>query len=494
MLKKKLGIIFRLIFFLGLIILLACGISEKTQAAVYTCTWQGTTTDWYETSNWSGCVDESSAPTIPNDTHSVVIPSGQSAYPVLTIYQDQVEMYSLTIQEGAQITINEQTTFFAYQVDNYGTIRIEDVSGHNLRIQAPFNNYGVVNSGIYATVILYESGTHSGSFIGDYQLSFIKSTDTERTNIFQVGSSINTGTIFVDEYNSVNILGSVTCDRIYIRSNSVVDVSNSQSSNLNEVILQGGKLITSSFNIPAGDTFSGSGTIESNLTNAGTLSPGSSPGTLTVDGNFTQEASGTLAIELGGTTPSIEYDQLVVTGTAAVAGTLDVSFYNEFSPSLGESFSILIYSSLSGTFDTLNLPPLDSGLAWEVDYGSTAVTLSVGADGGSISGEVTYTGNHGYNLVNVGLFLNPNDAPVTTVEVTSGTGVYSYSIPGIPSGTYYIGALMDLNGNHQPDLGEPFDWYGAPDSLVISTETSEYTDIDFQLNDPFMIFLPLLLK
>lgn len=491
MLKKSSSIIIRLILFLGIFLGLTGGLTENAQAA--TCTWQGTTTDWYDTDNWSGCVDGSGSPTFPNDTHIVVIPAGQSAYPVLTVYQDQIDMNSLTIEAGAQITIDEQTTFFAYQIDNFGTIRIEDVNGHNLRIQSPFNNHGLVNSGVYAALILYESGTHSGSFTGK-QLSFYKSTDTERINTFQAGSSINVNTIYVDEYNTVNINGSVICDQIYIRSNSIVDVSNGQTVNLNDVILQGGKLITSSFDIPSGETFTGSGTIEANLTNAGTLSPGTSPGTITVDGNYTQESTGTLAIELSGTTPSTQYDQLVVTGVAALDGTLDVSLIDEFSPSLGESFTILTYTSHTGTFDALNLPALGLGLAWKIAYESTAVTLTVVESGGTISGEVTYTGNHGYNPVSVGLFLNPNDAPVATDGVTSGTGIYSYSFVGIPDGTYYIGALMDLNGNDQPDPGEPFNWYGVPTSLVVSSTTSEYTDIDFQLNDPFMIFLPLLSK
>lgn len=488
---KSTSIIVRIILFLGIFLGLIGGITEKAQAA--TCTWQGTTTDWYEPGNWSGCVDGSGSPTFPNDTQDVVIPAGQSAYPVLTVYQDQVDMNSLTIQADAQITIDEQTTFFAYQVDNLGTIQIEDEVGHYLRIQSPFNNSGVVISGINPSLILYESGTHSGSFTMR-QLSFFKSTDTERINTFQAGSSIDVSVIMVDEFNTVNISGSVDCDMVYIRSNSVVDVSNGQTVNLNEVVLQGGKLITSSFNIPVGESFSGSGTIEANLTNAGTLSPGSSPGTITIDGNFTQESTGTLAIELGGTTPNTQHDQLVVTGEAALDGTLDVSLIDEFSPSLGESFSILTYTSHTGSFDTLNLPTLGLGFAWKVAYESTAVTLTVVESGGTISGEVTYTGDEGYNPVSVGLFLDPNDAPVATDTVTSGTGIYSYSFVGIPDGTYYIGALMDLNGNDQPDPGEPFSWYGAPDSLVISSSTSEYTDIDFQLNDPFMIFLPLLSK
>ena len=40
------------------------------------------------------------------------------------------------------------------------------------------------------------------------------------------------------------------------------------------------------------------GTVGGNLVNNGTVSPGDSPGTLTVNGNYTQNASGNLIIEI----------------------------------------------------------------------------------------------------------------------------------------------------------------------------------------------------
>ena len=491
--KIKSSAILRLFVILGIFLSLTSGITKEAQAAG-TCTWQGTTTDWYNTANWSGCLDSGGSPTYPNDTHDVIIPASQSAYPVLTVYQDQVDMNTLTIDANAQITIDEQTTFFAYQVDNYGTIQIEEVVGHNLRINAPFNNYGIADFSPVAPLILYKSGTHTGSFTGK-QLSFFKSTDTERINTFQSGSSIDVDVLYVDEYNTINIYGSVNCDKIYIKTNSVVTVSSSQTVNLGEVVLQGGELIVDTFNVGSGETFSGTGIIESNLTNAGTVSPGSSPGTITVDGDYTQDSSGTLTIELGGTTAGTEYDQLVVTGVASLDGTLDVSRINEYSPELGDSFTILTYGSHTGTFSTLNLPDLDPGLAWEVAYGSSAVTLTVREGGGSISGTVNYNGDEGYNPVTVGLFTDPSSGPVYTVDVTSTTGAYPYEITGIPNGTYYISALMDLNDNNQPDSGEPFEWYGSPTAIVISDETADYTNIDIQLGGaPFSVYLPLILK
>ncbi len=44
---------------------------------------------------------------------------------------------------------------------------------------------------------------------------------------------------------------------------------------------------------------------------------------------------------------------------------------------LGDSFELVSYTGLTDTFDTLFLPELDSSLAWDVDYGPSALTVSV---------------------------------------------------------------------------------------------------------------------
>src|SRR5262249_23076003 len=69
-----------------------------------------------------------------------------------------------------------------------------------------------------------------------------------------------------------------------------------------------------------GGTLSGAGTIAADVTNAGQVSPGSSPGLLTIDGNYVQTSTGALAMEIGGTTPETGFDQLVVSGSATLAG------------------------------------------------------------------------------------------------------------------------------------------------------------------------------
>jgi len=123
----------------------------------------------------------------------------------------------------------------------------------------------------------------------------------------------------------------------------------------------------------------GSGTIVGNLASGGTVSPGASPGILTVSGDYIQSSagrSGILDIEIGGLLAGTEYDVLNITGTATLNGTLKVSLIDlgggPFSPQLGDSFDILTAEMLSGQFTSLSFayaPLFDPNhIAWRIDY------------------------------------------------------------------------------------------------------------------------------
>jgi outer membrane autotransporter protein len=86
--------------------------------------------------------------------------------------------------------------------------------------------------------------------------------------------------------------------------------------------------VAGSLTTPAttGGTLTGAGTINGTLVSSGSLRPGNSPGILTVNGAFTQTATGTLNAELTPVaTAGTGYDQVRVIGTpgtATLAGTL----------------------------------------------------------------------------------------------------------------------------------------------------------------------------
>lgn len=91
--------------------------------------------------------------------------------------------------------------------------------------------------------------------------------------------------------------------------------------------------------VNSGGTLKGKGTIGI-LTVTGTLAPGESPGCLT-SGNLNL-SSGTMQVEIAGTTVCTEYDQQIVNGTVDITGaTLSVAFLNGFTGANGNSFIII---------------------------------------------------------------------------------------------------------------------------------------------------------
>jgi hypothetical protein len=129
-------------------------------------------------------------------------------------------------------------------------------------------------------------------------------------------------------------------------------------------------------------TLQGTGTINGSLANnaGGIVSPGNSPGTLSVDGTYSQAGGSTLLIELGGTGAG-SFDKLAVGGALTAGGTLDIDLINGFTPTAGNSWDILDFASATGTF-TFALPALSPGLSWNTSSLLTSGVVSVVGTGG----------------------------------------------------------------------------------------------------------------
>jgi hypothetical protein len=141
-------------------------------------------------------------------------------------------------------------------------------------------------------------------------------------------------------------------------------------------LLAGGQLeSTQTLNLQGG-SLAGIGTVTANVSNSGgQVAPGlMGAGTLTIAGNYTQGPAGSLAIEIGGLEAGAEFDQLVVAGTAALAGTLTAELIGDFVPQVGNAF-LVVAGTTTGGFTVLDLPALPAGRLWELQDGS--VTLAV---------------------------------------------------------------------------------------------------------------------
>jgi hypothetical protein len=125
-----------------------------------------------------------------------------------------------------------------------------------------------------------------------------------------------------------------------------------------------------------GGRLAGSGTVNALINNAAVVSPGSSPGILsTAPGKDYQQTSfGTLAIEIGGRTPGVQFDRLAVGGNTTLAGRLQVSLSNGFTPQLGDAFEVLTCQNETGAFANVD-PTGIPGTLWLPRYNGTNVVL-----------------------------------------------------------------------------------------------------------------------
>ncbi len=197
------------------------------------------------------------------------------------------------------------------------------------------------------------NGTTNGLF--NNQGVFIKKTDSTTT------------TVDVDFTNAGEIV---------VEAGTLVFPNGLTSTTGTEIIL-GGDFESSGPLDLQGATLSGIGTVDGDLNNAGIVAPGASPGKITVTGDYTQTSAGSLEIEIGGTTAETAYDVFVVNGSSSLAGTLDVLLLDGFIPAVGDQFEVLQFASVSGDFETVNLPSLPTGKNWVRTFSETAMLLTV---------------------------------------------------------------------------------------------------------------------
>ncbi len=120
----------------------------------------------------------------------------------------------------------------------------------------------------------------------------------------------------------------------------------------------------------------GFGDFTGNVTFAGGYMPGHSPDAVSFE-NVTLASTNILYMELGGTIPDSQYDQLLVSGTATLGGTLDVDLINGFTPAVGNTFALVQAGVLSGSFAGLTLPPAPNGTNWVVNYNAGGISLGL---------------------------------------------------------------------------------------------------------------------
>jgi hypothetical protein len=177
-----------------------------------------------------------------------------------------------------------------------------------------------------------------------------------------------------------------------------------------------------------GGSLMGNGTVGPALYNAGTVSPGASPGLISVAGPYTQTSSGHLAVEVQGTSAGT-FDRLIATGALSLAGSVDVTT-SGFTPALGNTFAFITGSSRTGTL-SLTGDQAGPGLVYTLSHLSTGASLVVGtAAVPSKPKSVTAVAGTQRATVNWTAPDSSGGSPITGYLVTSSPGAKTCATAG----------------------------------------------------------------
>jgi hypothetical protein len=137
----------------------------------------------------------------------------------------------------------------------------------------------------------------------------------------------------------------------------------------------------SGLNISNGATLKGTGTLISDITNAGIIAPGNSPGTLNINGSLTN--SNTLEFEIAGLS---SHDNINVSGAFSAAGTIVVKLLDGYTPADGDIFNLMTFGSFADSgyvFDFFQAG-LPGDLRWDTANFASTGSISVVPEPGTL--------------------------------------------------------------------------------------------------------------
>jgi len=251
----------------------------------------------------------------------------------------------VTVQTGGALNLSQ----FAYEV----------YPGYSLTIGSLSGSGQVTNSsGIADTSVLTINGSNSTTFSGTIQDGGYNGKTVGKVALTKAGSSTLT----------------LSGNNIYTGTTTV---------NAGTLLINGSLAVGSAVSVGASGTLGGTGTIGGTTSVAGTLSPGNSPGILTINNNVTLTEGGAFAVELNGTTVGAGYDRLDVTGatpTFALTDTNNLVLSLGYTPTVADQFFIAAVAgsnAISGVFEQLNGSVVDltqdsvfsfGGYDWKISY------------------------------------------------------------------------------------------------------------------------------
>ncbi|MFN6392948.1 MAG: hypothetical protein ACK4V9_00725, partial [Aphanizomenon sp.] len=230
-------------------------------------------------------------------------------------------------------------------ITNSGTLTI---GGSNYKyLNAQLNNTGTIVDNHYYYSLRFQNGAIlNNSGIYELQQGLIDNSSNS-----SVGTFNNSGTFKKTTADTATIGVAFNNTGIVEANLGTLNFSNTYTQNNANLVLKGGNVSFSNALTINGGSIEGNGSINVGVTNSGLLNPryasNTEFGRLTINSNYTETNSARINIQLGGSTAGTNFDQVDINGTATFDGTLNVSLLNSFTPTIGSTFDVLTYDSLS---------------------------------------------------------------------------------------------------------------------------------------------------
>ncbi|MFC1535696.1 FlgD immunoglobulin-like domain containing protein [Candidatus Neomarinimicrobiota bacterium] len=194
-------------------------------------------------------------------------------------------------------------------------------------------------------------------------------------------------------------------------------------------------IVGTAFNNDTGGVVQGEGILDVTsveFVSGGAINPGGSPGIFTIEGDMALGTTNVINLELEGDEPGTGYDQLHVTGNAALAGSLKVSII-DYIPDDGRTFQPLVFGSSSGVFESLIAQGDSRFLTARFTETGVYVTASITPGGNNwpfIGGIADITVPEDTTLAIVLEAFDPDEGDVLTFSASSDTPAVELVLTG----------------------------------------------------------------
>lgn len=316
---------------------------------------------------------------------------------------------SVTFTGTANKTLTGANSYSGGTSINNGRVSIGNPTAlgtGNVTLTGSFAVASTAGAGTVANNFILGSGfniTFAGN--NDYTLSGILSGSstiqkTDGSTLTLLGNNINTGTITISAgaikgntnsivvpvVNNAALIFNQNSDGAY--SHNISGSGTFAKTGTGKLILSGTNSIgggasvsagilsvtgqlTSAITVAAGAQLQGNGTIIGNVINNGNIAPGTSIGTLNINGNLTLNSAAITQIELDPNSSS----KLMVSGTANLNGALSLIF--DDGTYVNNNYTILSAAALNGTFANITTSGLPNNLTYSLEYPGNSVLLKI---------------------------------------------------------------------------------------------------------------------